>query len=213
MLSGGRLRVTHAVRRSIRIEMVSRESVTIVEKRESKNLLALKFGRAPFEKRSNPFPAILGEIATKLFLNFVVRSEEHTSELQSLSHLVLSYATLFRSRWPVKSNRRRAAFDTNRNGFAGVGHNCGKARVKEFTCPEIWEGAVRKTLESLPCNPRRDSNEAVPELRCREHERDPSRLWQKALSSPREWPDTDPAQSSAPAFSLPIRAARQERRD
>src|SRR6266852_5366331 len=74
MLSGGRSSVIQAVRRSIRIEMVSRESVTIVEKGESKNLFALKFGRASFEKSPNPLAAILGEIAPELFLNFVVES-------------------------------------------------------------------------------------------------------------------------------------------
>src|SRR5216684_7525608 len=72
MLSGGRLRLTHAARRSIRIEMVSRESVTIVEKRGPKNLFDLKFGSASFEKGLNPFPAILGEIALELLLNFIV---------------------------------------------------------------------------------------------------------------------------------------------
>src|SRR5882762_4889166 len=74
MLSGGRSSVIQAVRRSIRIEMVSRESVTIVEKRGSKNLFPLKFGRAPFEKSANPLAAILGEIAPELFLNFVVET-------------------------------------------------------------------------------------------------------------------------------------------
>src|SRR6202521_6308311 len=74
ILSGGRSSVIQAVRRWIRIEMVSAESVTIVEKRGSKNLFALKFGRAPFEKSPNPFAAILGEIAPELFLNFVVES-------------------------------------------------------------------------------------------------------------------------------------------
>src|SRR6266478_3754559 len=48
--------------------------VTIVEKRGSKNLFALKFGRAPFEKSANSLAAILGEIAAELFLNFVVES-------------------------------------------------------------------------------------------------------------------------------------------
>src|SRR6266478_7310792 len=48
--------------------------VTIVEKRGSRNLFTLKFGRAPFEKSANPLAAILGEIATELFLNFVVES-------------------------------------------------------------------------------------------------------------------------------------------
>src|SRR6266850_17165 len=74
ILSGGRSRVIQAVRRSIRIEMVSRESVTIVEKRGSKNLFPLEFGRAPFEKSANPLAAILGKIAPELLLNFVVET-------------------------------------------------------------------------------------------------------------------------------------------
>src|ERR1700674_3358606 len=60
-------------------------------------------------------------------------------------------------RWAVQRDPGRTALDTNRNGLAGVGHNRGKARVKEFICPEIWEGAVRKKPESLRGNPRRDS--------------------------------------------------------
>src|SRR6476646_11752269 len=82
MLSGGRSSVIQAVRRSVRIEMVSWEPVTIVKKRGSKNSFALKFGRAPFEKSSDPFAAILGEIAAKLFMNFVVES---TSEILLVS--------------------------------------------------------------------------------------------------------------------------------
>jgi hypothetical protein len=57
----------------------------------------------------------------------------------------------------VQCDPNRAAFYPNRNRFAGVSHNRGKSRVKEFICPEIWEHAARRRPESLPCNLRRDS--------------------------------------------------------
>src|ERR1700730_13735263 len=74
MFSGGRASVTHAVRLSSCRCTVWLSLFTMVEALARRILFPLKLRRALFEKRANPLVAVVGQIATNLFLNLVVES-------------------------------------------------------------------------------------------------------------------------------------------
>jgi len=85
-----------------------------------------------------------------------------------------------------------AIFEPQLNRFVADGHYCRGARTGNTTCPEISDAAFSKNARIPSLQSPRGNNESVPGL----HYREPGEFLfpdlQKALSSPRGWPVTDP---------------------